>query len=143
MSEQHLDLFSSSSALVILPSVLQISNRLTGFFVHVSCDCPVWSICASLFDQTGTTGLLICIVVLDTVIFLDATQWHLMPFKAGEAVAFGIILKMADVVFSMGLMFAIQYRHMTARCHMIHLPQSGRGGNHDAQHCAPSSSWPR
>lgn len=74
MGEQHLDLFASSSAFVILPYMFQISDSLAGIFVHVPRDSSEWRIGAGLADRTRVTGFLAGEVAFDPVGFLDPPQ---------------------------------------------------------------------
>lgn len=67
---------------------------------------------AGFADRTCTTGFLAREVAFDPVGFLDPPQWHLAPLKTSEAVPLRIILEMADVVFAIRLMLAVQHRNV-------------------------------
>ena len=108
MGEQHLDLFAPSSALGIGRCVAQVTDGLAGIFVHVSRDRSERRVGTGLSDRTRAAGFLAGEVALDAVVFLDPAQGHFMPFKTGEAIAVGIILEMADVIFAVRLMLAVQ-----------------------------------
>lgn len=54
-------------------------------------------------------------------------QSHFVAFEAGVAVSVGVILEVAEVVFALGLVFAIQHRNM--RCHFaVQQPRQKRAG---------------
>lgn len=104
--EQHLD-FLSSLAFVIGGGTAQIADELARLFVHVARDGSKWRVRASLLDRTSAVSVFPGKVTLDPVCLLDPAQRHLVAFKAGVAVAFRVILEMAEIVFALGLMLAI------------------------------------
>lgn len=112
MGEQHLDFLSPSPALVIGGRVAQIADRLAGFFIHVARDGSERRIGAGPFDRTRTASFFPGEVAFDPVGLLDPAERHFVAFKTGVAIALGNILEMAEIVLALGLMLAVQHRHM-------------------------------
>ena len=105
----------------------QVPDRLTSFFIHMARDGSEWCIGASLADRTGPAGFLARMICPHAGVFLDPTQGHFVSFKAGVGVTLGVILEMAEVVFALSLVFAVQHRNM--RC--------------DLAVQQPNKKWPR
>ena len=63
--EQHLDLLASSAALIELPCVAQIADRLANFLVHMARDRAVEGCRARFADRTAAAGGRIAEVALD------------------------------------------------------------------------------
>ncbi len=112
MREQHLDLLSSSSALIVSPRVTKVADGLAGFLIHVTGDGSERRIGAGFPDRASATGSFACEVPFDAIVFPDPAQWHLVAFQTGVAVPIGIILEMADVVLALGLVLAVEHRDM-------------------------------
>ena len=83
MSEQHLDLFTSPSALIVLPCVLQLADGMPCIFIQMPRDRSKWRVGAGFADRTRATCFLTRVASLHAVIFLDAPHRHLMAFEAG------------------------------------------------------------
>lgn len=110
MSKQHLNLFASSSALVMCGRVLQGADGLAGMFVHVARDGSEWRVGTGFADRTRATCFFTGVVTSDPVVFLYPAQRHLVAFEAGEAVPLSVILEMVDIIFAVRLMLAVEDR---------------------------------
>lgn len=92
MGEQHLDLFASSSDLIELPRVTQITDRLANFLVHMARDRAVGGCRARFADRTIAAGCRVAEVAFDPCVLVRAAQGQIVALKTGVWPMFRAIL---------------------------------------------------
>lgn len=150
MGKQHLDLFTPSSAHLLCRNshtVWRVTSSLGRVIVSQR------GVSAGLADRTAATDFCSASIPFDLGVLVRTAQFQLKTFEAGIATTLRVILEVAEVVFTHGLVFAVQHRNMRCDlafqqprqkwppCRKTYQRRSDLVGSHAVWHCVPAWLW--